>query len=190
MKPQSRIVGVDDSPFTFEEQEVVLAGAVVRLPAYLEGVLISSARVDGEDATERIAEMIERSKFAEGAALVLLDGGAVGGFNVVDVDELHERLGIPVATVTRRAPDMEAIESALRARFDDWERRLRILTRHSLHMVETEHNPLFVQCIGMGLDEVKWALSRATVRGVIPEPLRVAHLVATAVKRGESHGRA
>ncbi len=190
MKPQSRVVGVDDSPFTFEEEQVILAGAVVRLPAYLEGVLVGTATVDGDDATERIAAMVGGSKFAEGASLVLLDGGAVGGFNVVDVDALAEALALPVATVTRRAPDMGAIETALKAKFEDWETRLERLTRHPLREVETSHNPLYVQCVGIEPQEAEWAIRRSTVRGVVPEPLRVAHLVATAVKRGESHGRA
>ena len=40
------------------------------------------------------------------------------------------------------------------------------------------------------LTEVQEALALTTVRGVLPEPLRVAHLIAAGIARGESHGRA
>ncbi len=59
MKPHLRVLGLDDSAFSFDEKEVVVVGAVVRLPNYLEGVLKTTVEVDGTDATERLAEMIE-----------------------------------------------------------------------------------------------------------------------------------
>src|SRR5206468_12841917 len=96
-------------------------GVVVQAPAYIEGVLTTMAQVDGHDATDRIAAMVAGSRYRAGLAMILIDGTAVGGFNVIDVDSLHERVDRPVVTVTRRKPDLAAIETALRRRFDDWE---------------------------------------------------------------------
>ncbi|HEY5539301.1 MAG TPA: DUF99 family protein, partial [Thermoplasmata archaeon] len=43
---------------------------------------------------------------------------------------------------------------------------------------------------GMTPDELRSAIRRCTVRGALPEPLRIAHLIATALVRGESKGKA
>ncbi len=190
MKAQARILGVDDGPFRFTDEFVPVVGVVVRAPSYVEAVLTTRVHVDGTDATDVLADAIRRSRYFEGLGLVLLDGAALGGFNVVDVDALHAATDLPVATVTRRRPDPAAIEKALRPRFPDWERRLEVLRRRPLLKVETEHNPLYATVAGMEPHELKEAVKRCTVRGALPEPIRIAHLVATAIVRGESKGDA
>lgn len=190
MKPKSRVLGIDDGPFRFGDVEVPVVGVVVQAPSYIDGVLHTRAQVDGRDATERIGGMIRRSRYREGLAMVLVDGSAVGGFNVIDVDRLHADAGVPVATVTRRRPDFPAIERALRRRFEDWEGRWEILRRHPIEEVSTRHRPLFVTQVGATLAEVREAIALTTVRGALPEPLRIAHLVAASLVRGESRGRA
>ena len=190
MKPQVRILGVDDAPFTFEDAETEVVGVVVRAPGYVEGAMMTRVAVDGRDANARLAAMIGRSRFRDGLALVLLDGAALGGFNVVDIGQLHEAIGIPVATVTRKEPNPAAMEKALRNRFADAEERLAVLRHQGLSKVATAHKPLFVSCAGMGPRDVAEAIAKCTIRGALPEPIRIAHILATAVKKGESHGRA
>ena len=190
MKANARVLGIDDAPFSFRDAETEVVGVVVRAPSYVEGVMMSRVAVDGRDATSRLAAMIGRSRFRDNLALVLLDGAALGGFNVVDIAALHEETGIPAATVTRDEPDPGAIEKALRARFPDAEERLAVLRRQGLTKVATAHKPLYVSCAGMGPREVAEAIGKCTVRGALPEPIRIAHIVATAVKKGESRGRA
>lgn len=185
-----RVLGIDDSPFTFKEKDVVVIGAAVRVPNYLEGVLKTKAEIDGTDATERLREMVVNSRYMENLAAVLVDGIAIGGFNVIDVEALYADLGIPIITITRDKPDIESIEEALKAKFSDWERRLDLITKMELHEVETEHKPLYVQFVGTELPDVEEIVSKSTVLGALPEPIRIAHLIATALRTGESHGRA
>src|SRR6266542_6418636 len=190
MKSKSRFLGIDDAPFRFSDERVPVVGVVVQAPAYIEGVMTTLAEVDGHDATDRIAAMIRASRYRTGLELVLLDGTAVGGFNVVDVDSLHASIERPVVTVTRKKPDLAAIETALRRRFEDWEERLRVIRRHGLESIQTTHGTLWVTYGGTTRAEVQEAVRLTTVRGVLPEPLRVAHLVAAGIVRGESRGRA
>ena len=63
-----------------------------------------------------MVELIRESQFREYVRAVLLQGIAVGGFNVVDVHALSETLGVPVLVVMRRPPDFPAIEKALFSR--------------------------------------------------------------------------
>lgn len=190
MKPKSRFLGIDDGPFHFGDAEVPLVGVAVQAPSYIEAVLTGHARVDGRDATERILAMVAHSRYREGLRMIFLNGIAVGGFNVIDLDALHRELDVPVVTVTRRAPDLDAIRGALRRKFGDWEERWALIERHRIEEVTTRHTPLRVTYVGATRHEVIEALALTTVRGALPEPLRVAHLVAAATVKGESHGRA
>ncbi len=190
MKAKSRFLGIDDGPFRFEDDEVPVVGVAVQAPSYIEGVLMTHATVDGRDATDRILEMIRRSRYREGLRFVFLNGVAVGGFNVIDVDRLQKELEVPIATVTRRAPDLGAIQRALERKFDDWRERWELIRAHAIEEIATRHTPLRVTYVGATRREVIEALTLTTVRGALPEPLRVAHLVAAATVKGESHGRA
>jgi len=58
---------IDDGPFQFSDESVPVVGVVVQAPAYIEGVLTTLAEVDGHDATERIAAMIQRCGIGRGS---------------------------------------------------------------------------------------------------------------------------
>jgi endonuclease V-like protein UPF0215 family len=190
MKPQGRVLGIDDAPFRWTDETTDVVGVVVRAPAYIEGVLHDVVRVDGDDALEVLSRMILRSRHREGLSLVLLDGIALAGFNVVDIRALHRRIRVPVATITRKEPDLDAMVRVLERKFPDGARRAALVRRDALHAIETGHKPLYATFAGTDLETLRDALARCTVRGVLPEPLRVAHLIATALRKGESHGRA
>jgi len=190
MKAKSRFLGIDDAPFRFSDETVPVVGVVVQAPSYIEGVLTTLAEVDGHDATERIAAMVRRSRYLAGLAAILIDGTAVGGFNVIDIDSVHKAVDRPVITVTRKKPNLDSMETALRRRFDDWKERFAMICRHDLESIRTGHGTLWVTYVGAKQAEVQEALSLTTVRGVLPEPLRVAHLIAAGIIRGESRGRA
>ncbi len=82
------------------------------------------------------------------------------------------------------------MEEALKGHFEDWETRLAIITNGELVELETEHKPIFVKSRGIEPYEMKEIIEQSTVRGALPEVLRVAHLIAAGVVSGESRGRA
>jgi endonuclease V-like protein UPF0215 family len=168
----------------------MVVGVVVRLPNYLEGVLRSQCRVDGDDATSVLVNMISPSRFRRQLRAVMIDGAALGGFNLIDVDLLSQGIGLPVVTVTREPPDLEAMEGALRKHFPDWERRVEVLRRKQLFAVDTGHRPIFVSVAGMSRAEAEELIGKSMVRGAIPEGLRMAHIIASGLARGESKGKA
>ncbi len=184
------MLGFDDAPFCFGSQKVIVIGTVMRLPGYLEGVLRTECKIDGDDATEALTKAVLGSRFREQVKLVMIDGVALGGFNVVDIDRVTALTGLPAATVTRDRPDMAKIESALRKHFADWQERLEVIERHELLEVDTGHKPLYVSVTGMEIGEARSMLRQSIVRGAMPEPLRVAHIIASGVVKGESRGRA
>ena len=156
---------------------------VFSTPNYVEGILRTSVTIDGTDATDRMLALLEGSPFLDGVRAVILDGIAVGGFNLVDLDRLHEGLQRPIVTVTRRPPDFSAIRAALRKYFPrDAAARWRLVRAHPLFRVPTpEGNPLRVGAVGCTRAEAAAIVRRTTVRGNLPEPLRLARLVARAL---------
>ncbi len=189
MKAQIRVLGIDDSPFRFRDEKALVVGAMVRVPNYLESVMRTEVTVDGTDATEKLVEMISRSRYRDQVKAVMLDGIALAGFNVVEVRELHDELRAPVITVTRDKPDLEEMKAALKGHFDDWERRYSLISDLELRPIETEHKPVYACAVGLPWGEAVALVKMATVRGAVPEPVRMAHLIASAMVRGESYGR-
>ncbi len=189
-KSQVRILGIDDASFTFGEDKTKVVGVVVRCPGYVEGVMMSDITIDGLDSTEVVIRMVNRSRYKRQLKLIIIDGAALGGFNVVDIHRINSETGIAVATVTRDRPNFKYIEKALRSHFDDWEYRLKLMKAIGVHEVPTENKPVYVGYAGMEFEELKALLANATLRGALPEAVRLAHLIGAAFVKGESHGRA
>jgi hypothetical protein len=190
MKDEIRLIGVDDSPFTFRDMRIPIIGVVLRGGSYLECVLKKDVEVDGDDSTKSCIDMIKNTKYRKQLQAMLLDGISLGGFNVVDIEEIFNKTKLPVITITRDKPNLKKIESALKKHFSDWEKRLDLINKGGLHEIETKHNPIYVKFVGIDIKETKEIIKISTIRGVIPEPIRVAHLIASGIKRGESYGKA
>src|SRR3989449_9256793 len=169
MKAKSRFLGIDDAPFRFSDETVPVVGVVVQAPSYIEGVLTTLAEVDGHDATERIASMVRRSRYRAGLAAILIDGTAVGGFNVIDIDAVRAAVDRPVVTVTRKKPNLGSIETALRRRFDDWQERLATIRPHQIAAVRTGQGSAWVTHVGASRTGVQEGRSLTTGRGGRPE---------------------
>jgi hypothetical protein len=197
MKPQFRVLGVDDGPFSFSDAVVPVIGVVVR-KGYVDAVLKRQVDVDGNNATVAIASMVGGSGYTGKLEAVMLDGAVVGGFNVIDIEELNRLTGVPVITVTRDRPDMAAIRKALemlgrtpkygRGPIPDWKERLALLERTRLVEVDTGHKPVHIGFAGIEEPDAKGIVTASTIRGSIPEPLRLAHLIARAYVTGKSKG--
>ena len=109
----SHVVGFDDAPFRrWHRGDVPVVGAVF-CGLRLEGVLYGRVRRDGVNSTERLAHLVTGSKFGRQLQLVLLQGIALAGFNVVDIRALYQMTRKPVLVVVRKAPRLERVRRAL-----------------------------------------------------------------------------
>lgn len=190
MKKQIRILGIDDGPFTFKDTYSIVIGTVMRGGEYLECVLRNYITIDGTDATTTCSDMILHTRYLKQLKAIMIDGVTLGGFNIVDINALYKTINIPIITITRDKPDIKKIQHALQKHVTNWEQRLIQLKQGKLHKITTPHNPIYIKYIGLTLEEAKDIIKLSTIRGVIPEPLRIAHLIASGISRGESHGKA
>ncbi|MCZ7355360.1 MAG: DUF99 family protein [Candidatus Methanoperedens sp.] len=187
IKSQIRILAIDDSAIIYER--VTIIGAFFRGGEQLDGVLCSEITKDGMDATEIIAGMIKNSKYYSQIRATMLDGVTYAGFNPVDINRLFSETNIPVIVFMRSCPDFEKIRLALE-NLPEKEKRWEIIrSAGKIHEIEQE-NPVFIQVCGIDKKSAIEIVKKTSTHSNIPEPLRVAHLIATGVVLGESTGKA
>lgn len=187
IKPGVRTIGIDDGPFDRSRRgDVFVAGAIYRGGDTFDGLLTTRIRKDGWNSTTRILAMLHGSKFVPQLHYIMLDGIALGGFNIVDINRLHAETGLKVLAVVRKQPDLRAIRRALR-RVSRPERRWDLLLRAG----EIQRiGKLYCQLAGIDPDEASEILDLLCTRSHIPEPLRAAHLIAGGIVTGQSGHRA
>jgi len=187
IKKEIRIVGIDDAPFNkSKDKDVLIVGTIFRGGSVLDGVISCKVKIDGDDATRNLINLINKTKHKKQLKVIMLKGIAVGGFNIIDIKELNKKTGLPVVVIIRKYPDMKKITMALK-NFKDWKKRMNLIKKAGkIYKLEN----CFVQFSGIKLNKVKEIVKIATTRGLIPEPIRTAHLIASGVTIGESRGRA
>ena len=115
--------------------------------------------------------------------------GGVAGFNTIDLDAFHEAIGLPVIAVARGKPDLPAVRSAL---VDGgipngavkWCRIEAVVKR----MRPALDGKLTLTAVGMDPLRAQELVAVCTERGYMPEPLRLAHLIAAGWVLGQSRG--
>ncbi len=182
IKQEIRVLGVDDGKFIPRTKgEVLLVGVVFRGGISIEGVMHTKISIDGLDATEKLSEMISESPHWRQLRLVMLSGVTFAGFNLVDIQKLHAATGLPVIALTQDKPDLAAIHDALTHLADSEERWQIMQAAGEIFEVINRGAKLYVELAGMTLDEARKVLALTSTRSSLPEPLRVAHLVASGV---------
>lgn len=191
IKNEVRILGLDDAPFEFKENsKAMVVGVVMRGGEWIDGILRSEVEVDGKDSTEKIIEMISKTKFKD-IRVIMLDGLGFAGFNLVDIEKLFNELHLPVIAVARKMPDFKSIEVAIQ-NLTHREYYLECMKKAGTpRKVETKPGKhVYIQFRGISFEDAKEIVQLSSTRSNIPEPLRVAHLIASGIALGESRGSA
>ncbi|KYK35464.1 MAG: DUF99 family protein [Theionarchaea archaeon] len=183
IKPQTRILGIDDGSLC--GQEVLLVGVVFRGGFWIDGLLSCWIERDGMDATDKIISMVRNTKH-EDLRVIMTDGITFAGFNTIDIEKIHENTSLGVIPVMRRMPDFEKIEKALNNFPDKDERWHHVMRAGPIHQVKVHRGTLYFQCAGMEKEKAKRILELTCMHSQLPEPVRVAHIIATGIIRGEA----
>ena len=185
-KKEIRVIGIDDSPFSkSKDKKILIVGVVMRGGISIDGVLSTKVSVDGSDSTKKLISMVNKCKFRPQLQCIFLDGIAVAGFNVVDINELNKKTKLPVIVVIRRMPDIKNIKNTL----------IKINKKNKIRLIEKagsviQLDNIFVQLAGIDFEKARKILKVVCTRSLLPEPIRLAHMIASGVVLGESRGRA
>lgn len=191
LKSEIRILGFDDGAFKPKSKKLVpVIGVIFRGGKFLDGALKTDVRIDGTDATEKITKLINSTRHKQQLKVIMFDGITLAGFNIVDIKKLHEETGLPVIVINRKMPDLKSVRKALK-NFKDFKFRWKtIQDAGKIKRCRLKDRNIYYQSIGLKDADTREIIELSSTRSYIPEPLRVAHIIATAIVKGESGGRA
>jgi uncharacterized protein len=182
IKPEIRVLGIDDGKFIPHTQgNVIVVGVVLRGGSSIDGVMHTTVAIDGLDATEKLVSMINTSPHRRQLRLVMLNGITLAGFNLVDIKKLHETTKLPVMALTRDKPNLDSIYEALKNLPNFEERWNLVLKAGEIHELINRSNKIYLETAGISLDDAQKIVELTSSRSSVPEPLRVAHLIASGI---------
>jgi len=184
IKPELRILGIDDCPFTPRKAgTAILIGVVFRGGLWLDGVMKTEVEVDGLDATDKIANMIRNSPHYDQLRVIMLNGITFAGFNVVNIRRIFELTGLPVIVLVKEKPNVREVEMALK-NLPNWEERWKaIQDAGEIIKLSVRKANIYMQTAGISGEDAERILKISCTRSSIPEPLRVAHIVASGLAK-------
>ncbi len=157
----------------------------MRTDLIIDGFTFTRVKVGGMDSTERIIEMYLNLKRND-INILLLNGCVISWYNVIDLNRLSEETDLPVLCVTYK--ESEGLEKHFKNIFpDDYKERVEVYRRNGPRTaikIRTGHR-VYVRFLKMKKGEARGILNRFTINGAVPEPLRVARLLARSIMKSK-----
>ena len=172
--------------FSQNSKKSVLSGIVMSTDLVIDGFVVGYSTVGGDDATDSILTMYEKLDRPD-VSFLLISGIVISLYNIVDVKRISEKTGLPVIGVTYE--ESPGIEDAIKYHFpESYESKLaeysKLGSREKITL-HTSHN-LYIRNEGCTALEVKQLLDKMTLQGSVPEPLRIAQLLANTLLKTKS----
>ncbi|RLE72866.1 MAG: DUF99 domain-containing protein [Thermoprotei archaeon] len=175
-----RTLGIAESYVRGVHKYSLLAGVIMRSDLIIDGFTFTYITVGGFDSTERILSMY-RNLNRNDINLIMLNGAIIGWYNIVDIYKLYNCIRKPIIVVSYE--ESEGIEKYIKKYFpQDYKERLELyrkLGEREMIKIKTGYK-VYIRYIGIDKKQAIVALNRLTLNGSIPEPLRVAKILAHA----------
>ncbi|RLE60770.1 MAG: DUF99 domain-containing protein [Thermoprotei archaeon] len=179
-KPGYRVFGIAEC-FRKTNTFSIIVGVSYRRDRIIDGVYVTRTQVGGLDATQRIIELVKGSGRKD-INVILLNGCIISWFNIVDIEELYEKTGIPVICVSYE--ESEGLEKYIREYFPGDNLRLSLykkLGERKLVYIKSTGKYVYIRSTGLSMSDVRTVLNAVTFNGKVPEPLRIAQMVARSI---------
>jgi endonuclease V-like protein UPF0215 family len=156
------VLGIDDGPFALHAGgEVPIVGVMTEGPDLVEGIAVTRFPVDGDGVTAFLVGWVTSLRLHPALQAIVLGGVTIAGLAIVDLAALAAGTGVPAIAVLERTPPAVATPAGV-----------------------------YVACAGCTAEEAVALVRACCGKAGVPEPLRLAHMMARAIVDGESHGRA
>jgi uncharacterized protein len=181
-KKAIRALGIAES-FKIKDRFSTLAGVVMRSDLIVDGFGLGCLEVSGSDSASAIISLFQKLDRND-VNLILLSGSVLSLYNIVDVDLLSKETRKPVVAMSFKKAKSNLARN-IGAKFEPAEAKAKITMLEKLGVPEKLHvktdYDVFVRTAGLTKDETRTILDKFTLQGAIPEPIRVARLLAKAV---------
>ncbi|WP_292366391.1 MULTISPECIES: DUF99 family protein [unclassified Methanoculleus] len=180
VKSGLRALGIAES-YSGREQST-LAGVVMRKDLRIDGAAFARMTVGGSDATDAVIRIFHRLARRD-INLLMISGSVVAWYNIIDPAAVQGASGLPVIVTTYEESD--GLEEEIRRHFPDDDARLAAYRRLGGRIPVRLHSgyTLFIRPYGLSLEDAARLCNDFTREGRMPEPVRVARLIARAVVR-------
>jgi uncharacterized protein len=182
LKNGVRYIAIASGPIE-KGTNALIVGVIFR-DNYIEGVLSTKIKIDGTDSTERIIKMIKNSRFKDQIRILLFNGIALAGLNILDIRNLEKELGSKVVLLNKRKQNAAELIKALnefsQLKKSDVKERINFV-KESKNLNSVKVDNLFLQ------SKLEKPYLRNFAKNAF-EALRIAHIFARGVATGESKG--
>ncbi len=179
-KPGLRALGIAES-FSGRASST-MAGVVMRKDLRIDGVAVASLTVGGMDATGAVLGIVADLARRD-INVILVSGSVVAWFNILDPAAIAEETGLPLIVVTYE--ESEGLEGDIMHHFPGDGERLRAYRNlgERVPVQLRDGGQVFIRTAGIPVGDAGRILGDFTRDGKVPEPVRVARLVARAAMR-------
>jgi endonuclease V-like protein UPF0215 family len=184
IKREIRIIGISDTPLSpFSPEQVELFGVVYRGGYWFDGIINVKINKNGLDATDKISEMITTSPHYQQLRVIMLDGIACAGYNLVNIRQLFDFTSLPVISITIEKPNFNSMKKSFH-NIPQWTRRWKAIEdAREVIIYKKDHSQLYLQIAGLVREDAEKILRISSKRSIIPEPLRVAKIISVALTK-------
>ncbi len=179
-KPGLRALGIAES-YSGRERST-LAGVVMRKDLLIDGVAFARVTVGGADATDAIIRLFARLE-RQDINLLMISGGVIAWYNIIDPVAVQDATGLPVIITTYE--ESEGLAGDISRHFPGDAERLAAYRRLGDRIPIRLHTgyDLFIRPYGLSLGDARRLCNDFTCEGRVPEPVRVARLIARGLVR-------
>ncbi len=177
-----RALGIAES-FRKGYKGSIIAGVVMRNDLVIDGIMLAKATVRGDDATDAILNLYN-SFNRNDINILIIDGLIISMYNIIDIDHLYEAIRKPIIAVTfNESKGLD--EYIIRSFPDDYHKKLsnyhKLGLRESI-LLKTGYK-VYIRSRGLDKNDTIKALNKFLLQGSVPEPIRIAKLIARAYLR-------
>jgi hypothetical protein len=178
-KRGARVLGVAES-FKQGEKSSLLAGVVMRGDLVLDGFAFGRTSVGGDDATARILALY-KSLRRNDVNLIMVSGAILSLYNIIDIDALATKARLPVVCLTYK--ETKGIEDSIVRHFPGRKQEKlaayrKLGGRKPLKL--SSGFTVYARTAGIRDSDALKVVNSFTLQGSLPEPIRVAKLLARA----------
>jgi endonuclease V-like protein UPF0215 family len=178
VKPGARIAAFSTGPIKRGSGARILMIGVIAREGKVEGILSGKIRTEGSDATATMARLIAGSRFKEQVKAIALNGVALAGLNVVDLEALESK-GYEYIVLTRYRQRPSLLIKAIRLREGKNPEKETLVAAHAA----------VKQCKTGGFYYRSSVPLSPNLVAAAYEALRLSHLISNGISTGESKGR-
>jgi endonuclease V-like protein UPF0215 family len=183
LKPGIRIAAFASGPIGKRGStgKTIVVGVIWR-DNIMEGLLSGKVEIDGSDSTKLITSLLSKSRFSDQVKLIALNGVALAGLNVVDINAIQKKLKTTTIIVTRNRQRAKELINAIELHASAKTRKEKInLVKEQATIRLRSSEGFYFRSQAKSMPKYLVIESAAA--------LRAAHIIASGIAMGESKGR-